>query len=572
MKKIQFLSKVGLITLWILCLLYEPAQAQTRDPYTGIWEGSFMNDFRTAILFDLQDDGGYAGKILMYSGDNQIQNDEITRISLENGQASFYIAAKETAFSGTFDESKSELSGKFIFPDKSEHPLVVRKVEKEDSGGSPGSSGSAESSNMPVLKKELGKKIPLDELKSDFQYLINKLREYHPRLYSYTSVDTFDEKVSATFSSLEADMSLEEFYREIAPLVAFVKCSHTSIRLPAEYWNSISEQGNFLPLDLFIQGNRIFSLSYYGPEEAGLVPGVEITSINHRPASEIIEELLSMVPAEGTSQTTKYQEINRDFHNYFYFLDRSGSFEIQFTSSSVPHKLVLEACRYSQLKRDAISGHSSPVHYSLDTDPKVGVLKVESFGIRDMDGYFALLDSVFSELEEKGIPFLVLDLRDNSGGHPIFAAQLFSYLTDHEFTYFKRNPEVEDFEPLYHPMQANPLAFKGKVFVVVNGACLSTTGHLISLLKYHTDAIFVGEQPGSSFSCNDFSTKVTLPHTGIEVNIPRTSFVTDVSGFQEGVAFPLDYPVQQTVKDRMDGADPYMTRIYGIINENLSHP
>lgn len=569
MKKIQFLSKAGLITLWVLCLLYEPAQAQTQDPFTGIWEGSFMKDFRTAILFDRQDDGAYAGKILMYSGDNQIQNDEITRISLENGQASFYIAAKETAFRGTFDESRSELSGKFIFPDKSEHPLVVRKVEKKDPGDAP---GSAESSKLPALKKALGKKIPVDELKSDLQYLINKLREYHPRLYSYTSTDTFDGKVSATFASLETDRSLEEFYRDVAPLVASVKCSHTGIRLPADYQDLISEQGNFLPLDLFIQGNRIFSLSWYGPEEAGLVPGVEINSINGRPASEIVEELLSMVPAEGDCQTTKYHEINRDIHSYFYFLDRSGSFEIQFTASAVPHKLVLEACRYSRLKRDAISKLSSPVYFSLETDPKVGVLKVESFGIRDMDGYFALLDSVFRELEEKEIPLLVLDLRDNSGGHPIFAAQLFSYLTDHEFTYFKRNPEVKDFEPLYHPMQANPLAFKGKVFALVNGACLSTTGHLVSLLKFHTDAVFVGEQPGSTFSCNDFSTKIALPHTGIEMNIPRTTFVTDVSGFQEGVAFPLDYPVQETAKDRMDGTDPYMTRVHGIIKDTLSHP
>ena len=135
MKKIQFLSKTGLITLWVLCLLYQPAkiqgqnQSQARDPYSGIWEGTFMNDFRTAILLDLREDGGYAGKILMYSGAQQIQNDEITRISVDNLTLSFYIAAKETTFQGTFDPALKELNGTFVFPDKSEHPLVVRKAE-----------------------------------------------------------------------------------------------------------------------------------------------------------------------------------------------------------------------------------------------------------------------------------------------------------------------------------------------------------------------------------------------------------------------------------------------------------
>lgn len=43
MKKIQILSKSGLVTLWVLCLLYQQAQAQTQDPYSGIWEGNFMD-------------------------------------------------------------------------------------------------------------------------------------------------------------------------------------------------------------------------------------------------------------------------------------------------------------------------------------------------------------------------------------------------------------------------------------------------------------------------------------------------------------------------------------------------
>ena len=69
---------------------------------------------------------------MMYSGDMQIQNDEISKISIENRSAYFYIADKETSFSGTFNEALTELSGKFVFPDKSEHPLVVQKLKKED--------------------------------------------------------------------------------------------------------------------------------------------------------------------------------------------------------------------------------------------------------------------------------------------------------------------------------------------------------------------------------------------------------------------------------------------------------
>ncbi len=213
-----------------------------------------------------------------------------------------------------------------------------------------------------------------------------------------------------------------------------------------------------------------------------------------------------------------------------------------------------------------------PYSFHMESEPSYGVLKISSFGIMNMEDYFAFLDSTFILLNSAGLTDLVLDLRDNWGGHPIFAAQLFSYLTDGDFTYFQRNPEVQEFEPLYNPMQANKNHFKGSTIVLVNGGCLSTTGHLISLLKYHTQALFIGEEPGSTYSCNDFSIQYQLPNSGMEVNIPRTTFVTAVSGFEEGKPFSVDYQVQQTLKDKIEGVDSYMYVVDTISAEHMANP
>jgi hypothetical protein len=173
-------------------------------------------------------------------------------------------------------------------------------------------------------------------------------------------------------------------------------------------------------------------------------------------------------------------------------------------------------------------------------------------------------------MNTSGTPNLVLDLRDNRGGHPIFAAQLFSYLTDSDFTYFQRNPEIEEFEPLYNPMQPNKNHYKGSIFVLVNGSCLSTTGHLISLLKFHTKALFIGEEPGSSFSCNDLSIQYQLPNTGMEVNIPHTTFVTAVSGFEEGKPFPVDCEMNISIGDLLNGNDSYTSFVDKLIIKKTS--
>jgi hypothetical protein len=558
MKKEVHISTVALICYWALlpwCL-----SAQSHDPYTGIWEGNFMEQFKTLVLLDQDPDRGYIGKILMYSGESRIQDDELTRISINNSSITFFIAAKETSFQGEFDETKSAFSGDFIFPDNSRHALMVVKYEKDS---------LAVKTEPPSLKEKIRQSFPKEELKSDFRELIKKLKEHHPRLNAYCSEASFEQEAEEILESLNADLGLEQYYCRVAPLVASVKCSHTGIRLPPGHQQNIFEAGLFFPLKLFFRDRKAYFLSASASPQVGLKAGFEIAAINNRPIDSIIEEILMLVPSEGNNMTRKYQELNRDFHKYFHMLDPSGKFTIEFVSSDSKGTVELDAFPYSEVHRVTEPEYSER-HYSVQlfSNPDRAILKVPSFGIRNMETYFTFLDSTFLELKDKKVQDLTLDLRDNQGGHPIFAAQLLSYLSDREFTYFKRNHDVPDFEPLYQPMQPNPQHYEGRLYVLVNGNCLSTTGHLITLLKYHTEAIFIGEEPGSTFLCNDFSMQTSLSSTGIEVNIPRTTFVTAVSGFKEGEAFPIDYEVQNTVLDILAGRDTYASFVDDLIHVN----
>lgn len=557
MKKKTLRSKLGLLTYWALLPWCLSAQAQ--DPFLGIWEGHFMEQFKTLILIDIQD-AGYRGKILMYSGDNRIQDDELTRISLANGNISFYIPAKETSFEGKFNENNTGFSGNFIFPDKSMHPLRASKFVQD--------SLSLET-DAPGLIKQIRESFPAEELKSDFKELIDKLKAYHPRLYSYTPEDSFDRQSEDILTSLNTNLGMEEFFFRIAPLVASVQCSHTGIRLPVEYKRGLREQGLFFPMNLYFADGKAYCLS--APAIRGLeqAEGSEIRSINGRAMDQIIEKLLTLIPSEGNGMTRKYQELNRDFHSLYRLMDPSARFSVEFISGNSAGTIELEATPYSLVQpMESADPPARPYSFQVQGNPDKGVLKVSSFGIRDMNAYLLFLDSSFRCLKNTNVHNLILDLRDNQGGHPIFAAQLLSYLTGSEFTYFERNPEVKDFEPLYLPMQANPRSFTGRLYVLVNGNCLSTTGHLISLLKFHTEAQFIGEEPGSTYLCNDFSIQIRLDHTGIEANIPRQTFITKVPGFNTGDTFALDYPVQVPVEDILANRDTYASLVCELIEKH----
>lgn len=183
----------------------------------------------------------------MYSGEDRIQDDKLSKISIENRSLSFYIDAKETSFKGTFNEMNTELSENFIFPDNTKHPLVVKKFNED-------SITVKASGTSPSLKESLKLNIPVEELKSDFKDLINKLKKHHPRLYSYTSEAAFENQAEEILAHLNEDMDPEHFF----------------------------------PLKLFILDKKAYCLSSPEGPGAGIVPGSEIIAINNRPVSQII--------------------------------------------------------------------------------------------------------------------------------------------------------------------------------------------------------------------------------------------------------------------------------------------
>lgn len=539
----------AVISMFIMLFTFQKANAQTS--FIGSWEGIFMNDFKVEVIFSTDNRNLLEGNIKMFAGENIIQDDKIDSIKRSVNQLTFYIPAKETSYIGSFNDKLTKLTGDFVFPDGSKHAIQLTK------------SGNEENSDKEYQKlKE--QQFTAEELNFDLAFLYANLKKYHPQLYASTSKDSMDILVEKLKRELDTPLTLEEFYVLASKLTDAVQCSHTGIRLPNKYQELTHRFGNYFPFKLYF----LDDIAYYiaGSEEAhhALSPGQEIISINGVTVDQLIDQALSFIPSEACNSTTKYNELNKGFNKLFYLLDDSEEFDIKITSEA--SNITVSSSSLADLNFDCCpKENNSKVDFSYIDNKSTGILKVSSFAIPEMDRYFFQLDSIFRDLKNSNTQNLILDFRDNSGGHPIFAAQLFSYLIDKEFIYFNRNADVRDFEPLYNTMQPNTLNYKGNVYVFINGGCLSTTGHLISLLKYHTNAIFIGEEPGSTYRCNDFSMPVVLPHSKIVMNVPRTTFETAVSGFSFCKPFPLDMKVKTNVTDITNKEDTYLRMVVPMI-------
>jgi hypothetical protein len=523
-----------------------------QSDYLGTWKGIFMHDFEVEINFYMSEDSLVEGNIRMMAGDNIIQDDVLTEIKTKKAQITFSIPDKNTSYKGNII-NKNGITGAFFFPDGSEHALML--IRKKD-----------EASRYEEFLVNKKRKFPKEDLWADLDFLYASLKEKHPVLYTYISKDSLDALADRIKEKINRDLNLEEFFLLSSAFVDAVKCSHTGVRLPISYQNLITEYGNYFPWNIYLNGKDAFYISGNTDAANRISPGYRLSSINEMPIADIICRLLDLVPSEGFNTTTKFNGLNRNFNQLYYLLNDSREFRVKFSKGTSNDSIVIPSVSFKEIpKENLIRTKSNPVNFTYVDNSKIAMLEVKSFAIHDMNRYLIKLDSIFGHLKRSQTLNLVLDLRDNSGGHPIFAAQLLSFLTDHNFVYFKRNEEVEEFEPLYNNMQPNELNFKGTLYVLVNGGCLSTTGHLISLLKFHTHAIFVGEEPGSTFRCNDFSIQLSLPNTGIELNVPRTTFETAVKGFSLYDPFPIDYELKLSADEITKRKDTYLEQVKAIV-------
>ena len=429
--------------------------------------------------------------------------------------------------------------------------------------------------------EETGRALSPEQVREDLTFLRERLEALHPALYVYESEEEMHRVFTEALASVDGPQTLLEFERRVAPVIAKVHCVHTRLLPTAEQAQVYQDHTALIPLDLRWISDKLYVLQDLRSVPV-LEPGTEICSINQRSAAEVVEELLATFAADGHNRTGKVQELNRDFgHFYAARIGNPGRFEVRYREpgAAVEEVAVLTAVRpWERAPRRVDRGPPRPtVSSSIDADRDLAVLTVRSF-IFDRDQHQGqAFDRFFADLANTTVRHLILDLRGNGGGEPEFGVHLLSYLADRRFTYLNYDPATMSTEKalglgvFFVPKSPAKNRFAGKVYVLVDGLCASTTGHFCSLVRFHGWGTFVGEETGATFTCNDNSTVVTLPHSRFRVNIARETFEAAVTGLERGRGILPDHEVHASVDDVLAGRDTVMEFTRRLIENDDAH-
>ena len=390
-----------------------------------------------------------------------------------------------------------------------------------------------------------------EQLKTDLTIVRKALEVRHPEMYKYVSQKEFDSMYRSLDDSFSKPMSVQDFYISMMPLIASLKCGHTKWLPDGRDYYYPFYSDNLFPLKLCFTKGKAYAIGHYTESESPVL--AEVISINGNSIKSIISGLLDKLTfADGYSTEGKYYELNKFFPGiYSTHYGAANQYRIEYFNKA--HKP--ETATFSGVNVNAVKAFdekrnkpdSSPFTFSL-IDNEIGLIDINRFyALPNEPNFHKFLKKTFDELENKRINNLVIDLRGNEGGIEKWGLELYRYLAIDPFRYYNKMSVLKlkkgDFEEkislkyrllkpfvdwnemlkLQKPMKS---AFRGKVYLLIDGQSYSTATEFASKAKSEGRAIVVGQESAGGYTLNTsgFFSIVKLPHSKVELGIPLVGF------------------------------------------------
>ena len=455
------------------------------------------------------------------------------------------------------------------------------------------------------------------QIRQDLVFLKTKLENIYPGLGYYYPKNQFDKLYDSLYNNTGNLMQYEEFFRYINPLVSNQKDGHLSFDHRKKYY---VKKPPLIPIQIRNIDQKYF-IVLNGSADSVLVAGTEILKIDGRSILEIHETLASVIRngSDGPNRTGRYLRSMINFAAYYAeWFGTPDSIQIEF---KLPELNQIQtrtiACRsitdinatitrlYPKLI-DAAPNLSLKIIDSLKSTAVLRISTFRSFGGFDIFNlkFRRKLKKVFTELENKRIENLVIDLTGNGGGAVINSGKLLEYLMPRPFNqidssrltakgkwaYFiipfnilehvdfwinyRRDPKTRDFvsrnrqKKDHQPIDG--LRFRGNIYFLQNGASYSAASTVLSQALSQGVGTFVGEACGGAY-WGDFAGRfrnLKLPNSKIQVRLPLKTFYHGVDPKKaNGFTVEPDFRVQRTYRNITNPTNFYLDYALKLIKD-----
>ena len=517
------------------------------------------------------------------------------------------------------------------------------------------SCASIDKYNIAVTKMH-----PIQDLQEDVDKVYEQLQRLHPRLYQYTPKETLDFKFDSLKTALKRPMTSRDFYKQLATVTKHVGQGHMSISPPAKKYKRKERKAlrklkfDINNLDTEYLDDKLFISNARGKDSLSI--NSEILKINNDSPQNLIKIYKKRIASDGYNTTFHDRVVGKRFLGY-YSQDRGRFDSISLTLKNAdstfikkykripkakkktetdsvkvdslkkikPKKLTKAEKKAKRLQAKKTQKERQKYGYNYSTklnnrnlsfvgrDSTVALLKIRGFS---NGKYKKFYKETFAILDSLGTKNLVIDVRDNFGGRLNEVLELYSYLTDKNFTLINKS-EVNSRIPilkmamsnsnsiatkavygllspivivhnllhtskkegqLYYKFKAgkerepSPLNFKGNIYVLINGNSFSAASILSTQLKGSNRATFVGEETGGAYNGTvaGYYKVYELPNTKIKARIGLMHIDSKYKTEPDGYGVTPDVEIIPTYQDRLNGVDPELEWVFNDIARKKS--
>ncbi len=404
------------------------------------------------------------------------------------------------------------------------------------------------------------------ELNEDLDSLYSYIVATHPNPFSVISKKDFDKRIAEIKKQFIEPLTIREYYKLIAPLVASISDGHTSIKYAGNKF--MTDETKLFPYiaNLSFDKPHIVVNGYIYNSPPEIPNGAEIIDINGISSEQMIDKFISNTSGEAKPYRLKTASnifLGSLLQTYF---DLETDFKVKFKFNNVVSTKVIPSITFADLRKE-IQSKKQPTtevekpiaDYSLilKKDLKTAIIDFRYFN--DNVRFQIFLDSAFNIMTKEKIENLIIDIRENGGGNSSVGDKLLKYISKEKFTQFGKtiikysqlqkdffkikceddsancetynylkkqkngNTESLDYENLISP---HTNRFNGKIFLLISLKTFSSASTFAQCFKYYKMGTIIGEETGGWIVTYGDKITAALPVTKLSVTISQKKFYT----------------------------------------------
>lgn len=428
------------------------------------------------------------------------------------------------------------------------------------------------------------------KVEQDIDYAFEKLTRIHPAFLEKEAFVDYRTEYLEIKKSLKDSMSQNEVYLLLAPLFARLNDGHTGVLVPLDQRSQYSKAGGLaFPFFVNISEDSI-KVSFYCANDSTLFYGGEqILEINGIKSTQVLADMEKLHGEK--SKANKQKAIA---YNFRYLLWILYGFDNDYELRIKDNQGVTKRIRVAGVTGDEFAKNirrmpktkGENYNLSINSGHKTARMKIKTFA--DLDGFCAFAKTAFARIKETGVGNLVIDIRNNGGGRSIVVDSLMNYITDKEYTQYKKieiriSPDLKERYKEKYPNRYdwintydidvlavsersltqpknNHLLFKGNVFLLTNKTSSSAAATFAGVFKELSLGTIVGEETGGTISYYGDYWFSKTPNMGINLYVSPKRF-TQYGGSNYSRGVIPDYHVS-------DKGDRLMNYTDTLINKN----